>query len=71
MGRPKREVREARYEKLEEDLKRLREVLEELAEEGAKRIGRMHREYLWAEGPNGKHKEAKKEKPAPDTGCGC
>jgi len=33
-----------KYKKLEEDLKRLRGLLEELPEEGGKRIGRMHRE---------------------------
>jgi transposase-like protein len=41
-----------KYEKLEEDLKRLGGVLEELPEEGGKRIGRMHREYLWARPPD-------------------
>jgi len=52
-----------KYKKLEEDLKRLRGLLEELPEEGGKRIGRMHREYLWAQAPNRKQgEEAKKEK---------
>jgi hypothetical protein len=54
-----------KYEKLEEDLDRLRGLLEELAEEGGKRIGLMHREYLWAQPPRRrKHKEgeANKEK---------
>jgi len=54
-----------RYEKLEADLDRLRESLEELAEEGGKQIGRMHREYLWARPPRRKLQkegEAKKEK---------
>jgi hypothetical protein len=32
-------------------------LLEELAEESAKRIGRMHREYLWARPPRRKRKE--------------
>jgi hypothetical protein len=40
-----------KYNKLEEDLKRLKGLLEELPEEGGKRIGRMHRQYLWAEPP--------------------
>ncbi len=40
-----------KYDKLEEDLKRLRGLLEELPEEGEGRIGRLHREYLWAEPP--------------------
>ncbi len=44
--------RDEEYKKLEEDLKRLRGELEELTEEGAKRIGRMHREYLWARPPD-------------------
>jgi hypothetical protein len=42
---------DGKYKKLEEDLKRLRELLEELPEEGGKRIGRLHREYLWAQSP--------------------
>lgn len=41
-----------KYKKLEEDLKRLRGALEELPEEGGERIGRMHREYLWARPPD-------------------
>jgi len=56
-----------RYEKLEEDLQRLGGLLEELAEEGGKRIGRMHREYLWAQPPRRKREkegEAKKEEKA-------
>ena len=36
---------------LEEDLKRLKGLLEELPEEGEKRIERLHREYLWAQSP--------------------
>ncbi|MCA1837693.1 MAG: hypothetical protein LC674_02670, partial [Actinobacteria bacterium] len=38
--------------KLEEDLERLRGELKELPEEGGKRIGQMHREYLWARPPD-------------------
>jgi transposase-like protein len=52
-----------KYKKLEEDLKQLRGLLEELPEEGGKWIGRMHREYLWAQGPSSsKREEAKKKK---------
>ena len=40
-----------KYKKLEEDLERLGEALRELPEEGGKRIGRLHREYLWAQSP--------------------
>ena len=43
-----------KYEKLEADLDRLRGSLEELAEEGGKQIGRIHREYLWAQPPRRK-----------------
>jgi transposase-like protein len=42
------------YEKLRAALHRLRGSLEELAEEGGKQIGRMHREYLWAQPPRRK-----------------
>jgi transposase-like protein len=48
-----------KYEKLEEDLKWLRGLLEDLPEGGGKRIGRLHREYLWAQSPR-KQGEAKK-----------
>ena len=54
-----------KYEKLEADLDRLSGSLEELAEEGGKQIGRMHREYPWAQPPRRKllkEGEAKKEK---------
>lgn len=50
-----------KYKGLEEDLKRLRAVLEKLPEEGGKRIGRMHREYLWAQGPNRKREGTKQK----------
>jgi hypothetical protein len=61
------EEEQEKYKKLEEDLKRLRGLLEELSEEGEKQIGRMHREYLWAQPPPRKEEEeeeegAKKEK---------
>ncbi len=39
------------YKKLEEDLDQLRGLLEELPEDGHRGIGRLHREYLWAEPP--------------------
>jgi transposase-like protein len=54
-----------KYEKLRADLHRLRGSLEELAEEGGKHIGRMHREYLWAQPPRrklGKEGDVNKEK---------
>jgi transposase-like protein len=56
-----------KYKKLEEDLDRLRGLLKKLAEEGGKRIGRMHREYLWAQPPRRKREkegEAKKDEKA-------
>ncbi|MBA3616022.1 MAG: transposase [Rubrobacteraceae bacterium] len=54
---------EEKYKKLEEDLKRLRGLLEELPEEGEKQIGQMHREYLWAQPPTRGEEGAKaKEK---------
>ena len=43
---------EQKYKKLEENLKRLKRILEDLPEEGGKRIGRMHREYLGARPPD-------------------
>ena len=44
---------DGKYKKLGKDLKRVRELLEELPEEGGKRVGRMHREYLlWARPPD-------------------
>jgi hypothetical protein len=43
--------KDEKYEKLEEDLKCLKGLLEELPEEGERRIGRLHRQYLWAEPP--------------------
>lgn len=55
-----------KYKKLEEDLKRLRGLLEELPEEGERQIGCMHREYLWAQPPTRKEEEegAKSKKKA-------
>jgi hypothetical protein len=43
---------EQKYKKLEEDLKHLKGVLEDLPEQGGKRIGRMHRQYLGARPPD-------------------
>ena len=43
--------RDEKYEQLGEDLDRLRGLLEELPEDGEREIGRLHREYLWAEPP--------------------
>jgi len=40
-----------RRKKLEEDLKRLRGLLDELPEAGGRRIGQLHLEYLWAKPP--------------------
>jgi hypothetical protein len=51
-----------KYEKLEEDLERLGEALRELPEEGGKWIGRLHREYLWAQSPTKKGKEEEEAK---------
>jgi transposase-like protein len=45
--------------KLEGDLKELKEVLKELSEEGGGRLGRLHREYLWAAPPTRKGQETK------------
>jgi hypothetical protein len=59
------EAAEKYKKKLEEDLKRLRGLLEELSEEGERQIGGMHREYLWAQPPRrklGKEGEVNKEK---------
>lgn len=53
---------EEKYKKLEEDLKRLRGLLEELPEEGERQIGRMHREYLWAQPPTREEGAKTKEK---------
>jgi transposase-like protein len=48
-----------KLEKLAEDLKVLKGLLEELSEEGAQEIGRLHRGYLWAAPPRRKGQEAK------------
>jgi len=62
------EKAEKKYEKLEEDLKRLRGLLEELPQEGEKQIGRMHREYLWAQPPRRKEEEGAKTKEKASAG---
>jgi transposase-like protein len=53
-----------KYKKLEEELKRLKRLLEELPEEGGKQIGRMHRGYLWAQPPRKQEGEARKKEKA-------
>jgi hypothetical protein len=53
------EQEDEKLEKLKEDLKALKGLLKELPEEGGKRIGRLHREYLWAAPPRRKGQEAK------------
>ena len=40
-----------KLKKLAEDLEVLKGLLEELSEEGAHEVGRLHREYLWAHSP--------------------
>ena len=52
---------DGKLKKLKEDLKELKELLKELPEEGARRIGRLHREYLWAAPPRRKGQEEGKE----------
>ncbi len=37
---------------LEADLEHLRELVEELKDEGAHELGRLHRRYLWARAPD-------------------
>jgi transposase-like protein len=48
-------------QKLEEDLGRLKELLEELPKGGEKEIGRLHRRYLWAEPPTRGRSKSEKE----------
>jgi transposase-like protein len=50
---------EEKLQKLAEDLKVLKGLLQELSEEGAHEIWRLHREYLWAAPPRRKGQEAK------------
>jgi hypothetical protein len=46
--------------KLEEDLKALKGLLRELPEEGGRRIGRLHRQYLWAAPPTRKGEQTER-----------
>lgn len=48
-----------KLKKLKEDLRELRELLEELSEESGRRVGRLHREYLWASPPRRKGQQTK------------
>jgi transposase-like protein len=61
LGQARREYDEqdGKLEKLAEDLKVLKGLLQELPEEGAHEIGRLHRGYLWAAPPRRKGQEAK------------
>ena len=56
------EQEEGKLEKLEEDLGRLKELLEELPEAGEKEISRLHRRYLWAEPPTRGRSKSEKER---------
>lgn len=58
------------YNKLEEDLKWLKGLLEELHEEGERQIGQMHREYLWAQPPTRKEEEEEGAKSKEKASCG-
>jgi transposase-like protein len=51
--------KDKRLKKLKEDLKVLKGLLEELPQEGARRVGRLHREYLWAAPPTRKGQRTK------------
>ena len=51
--------RDEKLKKLAEDLRVLKGLLKELPEEGARRIGQLHREYLWAAPPRRKGQETK------------
>lgn len=53
------EEQDEKLEKLKEDLEVLKRLLQELPEEGSKRIGRLHRGYLWAAPPRRKGQEIK------------
>jgi transposase-like protein len=52
------EQEEERLGKLREDLRSLKRLLKELPEEGGRRIGRLHKRYLWAAPPRRKGQEA-------------
>ena len=51
--------KDGKLAELAEDLKVLKEVLEEMPEEGGRRVRRLHRKYLWAAPPRRKGHEAK------------
>ncbi len=53
--------RDEKLKKLYEDLQVLKGLLRELPEEGARRIGRLHREYLWAAPPRRRKGQEAKE----------
>jgi len=53
------EEQDEKLEKLKEDLEVLKGLLQDLPEEGGKRIGRLHRGYLWAAPPRRKDQETK------------
>ncbi len=53
-----------KLEKLKKDLQMLKELLGELSEEGGRRVGRLHREYLWAAPPKRKGQKTKQATPA-------
>ncbi len=50
-----------KLKKLKEDLQVLKGLLKELPEEGSRRIGRLHREYLWAAPPRRRKGQEAKE----------
>jgi transposase-like protein len=60
--------KDEKLEKLAEDLKVLKGLLEELCEGGAYEIGRLHRGYLWAVLHPGGGKGKERRKPPPLTG---
>jgi transposase-like protein len=47
-----------RLDKLAQDLRRVKELVEELREEGGTRMGRLHRNYSWASAPERKGEKA-------------
>lgn len=55
-----KEDREAEHQErtaeLEEDLLRVRELVEDLGEPGEAELGRMHRRYLWTQPPKAKER---------------
>jgi hypothetical protein len=59
-ARGESDEQDEKLKKLEEDLKALKGLLKELAEEGGRRIGRLHRGYLWAAPPTRKGRRTEK-----------